>query len=111
MWIDSFLLIFPAPDTEPCEFLAPWSDQGQDQEAGHQVHSTHCTGGVSELEKIPYFFLNLPLYSITGLSQEVSLRLWDVEVTGLHCGPEAAAWLSRYLGGGCLLIQHTKVWD
>ena len=98
MWIDSFLLILPAPDTEPCEFLAPWSDQGQDLEPGHQVQvrNTYCT---------------VHLYSITGLSQEVSLRLWDVEVTGLHCGPEAAAWLSRYLGGGCLLIQHTKVWD
>ena len=107
MWIDSFLLILPAPDTEPCEFLAPWSDQGQDQEAGHQVHSTHCTAGLGGL----LVRENSLLYSITGLSQEVSLRLWDVEVTGLHCGPEAAAWLSRYLGGGCLLIQHTKVWD
>ena len=35
--------ILPAPDAEPCEFLAPWSDQAQDQEAGHQVHGTHCT--------------------------------------------------------------------
>ena len=41
--------------------------------------------------------------------QEVSLKLWDVEVAGLHCGPGPAAWLSQYLGGGCLLIQHSQV--
>ena len=56
-----------------------------------------------------YMALTVHLYSITSFSQEVSLRLWDVEVTGLHCGPEAAAWLSKYLGGGCLLIQHAQV--
>ena len=38
---------------------------------------------------------------------EVSLRLLDIEVTGLCCGPEAASWVSRFLGEECRLVQHT----
>ena len=39
---------------------------------------------------------------------EVSLRLLDIEVTGLCCGPEAASWVSRFLGEECRLVQHTQ---
>ena len=39
--------------------------------------------------------------------EEVSLRLLDIEVTGLCCGPEAASWVSRFLGEECRLVQHS----
>ena len=41
-------------------------------------------------------------------AEEVSLRLLDIEVTGLCCGPEAASWVSRFLGEECRLVQHTQ---
>ena len=40
-------------------------------------------------------------------AEEVSLRLLDIEVTGLCCGPEAASWVSRFLGEECRLVQHS----
>ena len=42
--------------------------------------------------------------------QEVSLQLWDVTVSGLCCGPEVAAWLGTFLGGGAevRLLQHAQ---
>ena len=41
-------------------------------------------------------------------SEEVSLRLLNIEVTGLCCGPEAASWVSRFLGEECRLVQHRE---
>ena len=42
--------------------------------------------------------------------EEVSLQLWDVTVSGLCCGPEVAAWLGAFLGGGAevRLLQHAQ---
>lgn len=40
-------------------------------------------------------------------AEEVSLRLLDIEVTGLCCGLEAASWVSRFLGEECRLVQHS----
>ena len=42
--------------------------------------------------------------------EEVSLQLWDVTVSGLCCGPEVAAWLRTFLGGGAevRLLQHAQ---
>ena len=42
--------------------------------------------------------------------EEVSLQLWDVTVSGLCCGPEVAAWLGTFLGGGAevRLLQHAQ---
>ena len=36
----------------------------------------------------------------------VSLQLLDVVVTGRDCGPEAARWLSSFLGAEVRLVQH-----
>ena len=41
-------------------------------------------------------------------AEEVSLRLLDIEVTGLCCGPEAASWVSRFLGEECRVVQHSQ---
>ena len=41
-------------------------------------------------------------------AEEVSLRLLDIEVTGLCCGLEAASWVSRFLGEECRLVQHSQ---
>ena len=42
-----------------------------------------------------------------GKVKDVSLRLLDIEVSGLCCGPEVAAWVSRFLGEECRLVQHS----
>ena len=36
----------------------------------------------------------------------VSLQLLDVVVRGRDCGPEAARWLSSFLGAEVRLVQH-----
>ena len=62
-----------------------------------------CPGpGMAPLEfKAPY---ENP--EVQAEAEEVRLRLLDIEVTGLSCGPEAASWVSRFLGEDSRLVQH-----
>ena len=41
-------------------------------------------------------------------SQKVTLKLLDIEVTGLDCGDGPAQWLSNFLGDDFRLIQHSQ---